>query len=122
MIDIRRDIEKLILSTYLNYNRTFFLDNVEIYDFKCPYKLFKANFTYKLVSKAIFNLQSENKPLDDFVVLEYIEKNGAKFNPNDYLDIITATWCSFETFKKYILMLEEIEKEEDLKNKLGAIL
>ena len=122
MIDMRYNIEILILSTYLNMDRTFFVDSVEIYDFKCPYELFKASYTTKLVSKAIFNLQSDKKPLNDFVILDYLEKNKAKFCQTQFLEIITASWVTYETMIKYINMLKDLTKEEELKNKLEGIL
>lgn len=122
MIDMRYDIERLILSTYLNMDRTYFIDSVEIYDFKCPYELFKASYTTRLISKAIFNLQSDKKPLNDFVILDYLEKNKAKFSQTQFLEIITASWVTYETMIKYINMLKDLTKEEELKNKLEGIL
>ena len=122
MINIRYDIERLILSTYLNMDRTYFIDSVDIYDFKCPYELFKSSYTTKLISKAIFNLQGEKKPLDDFIILDYLEKNKVKFDQSQFLEIITTSWVTYETMVKYINMLKEITKEEDLKNKLEGIL
>ena len=122
MIDMRYNIEILILSTYLNMDRTFFVDSVEIYDFKCPYELFKASYTTRLISKAIFNLQSDKKPLNDFVILDYLEKNKAKFCQTQFLEIITASWVTYETMIKYINMLKDLTKEEELKNKLEGIL
>lgn len=122
MIDMRYSIEILILSTYLNMDRTFFTDSVEIYDFKCPYELFKASYTTRLISKAIFNLQSDKKPLNDFVILDYLEKNKAKFSQTQFLEIITASWVTYETMIKYINMLKDLTKEEELKNKLEGIL
>lgn len=122
MIDMRYSIEILILSTYLNMDRTFFTDSIEIYDFKCPYELFKASYTTRLISKAIFNLQSDKKPLNDFVILDYLEKNKVKFSQTQFLEIITASWVTYETMMKYINMLKDLTKEEELKNKLEGIL
>ena len=122
MINMRYDIERLILSTYLNMDRTYFIDSVDIYDFKCPYELFKSSYTTKLISKAIFNLQGEKKPLNDFMILDYLEKNKVKFCQSQFLEIITTSWVTYETMVKYINMLKEITKEEDLKNKLEGIL
>ena len=115
MIDMRYNIEILILSTYLNMDRTYFIDSVEIYDFKCPYELFKASYTTRLISKAIFNLQSDKKPLNDFVILDYLEKNKAKFCQTQFLEIITASWVTYETMVKYINMLKDLTKEEEFK-------
>ena len=119
---MRYDIERLILSTYLNMDRTYFIDSVDIYDFKCPYELFKSSYTTKLISKAIFNLQGEKKPLNDFMILDYLGKNKVKFCQAQFLEIISTTWVTYETMIKYINMLKEITKEEDLKNKLEGIL
>ena len=103
-------------------HRTYFIDSVDIYDFKCPYELFKASYTTKLISKAIFNLQGEKKPLNDFMILDYLEKNKVKFCQTQFLEIMTTSWVTYETMIKYINMLKEITKEEDLKNKVGGIL
>ena len=122
ILDYRYDIEKLILSTYLNMDRTFFTDSVDIYDLKCPHELFKASYTTKLIAKAIFNLQSDKQPLNDFMIISYLEDKKVKFDENQFLEIVTATWCTYETMIKYIDILKSIEKEEDLKNKLEGIL
>ena len=122
ILDYRYDIEKLILSTYLNMDRTFFTDSVDIYDLKCPHELFKASYTTKLIAKAIFNLQSDKQPLNDFMIISYLEDKKVKFDEKQFLEIVTATWCTYETMIKYIDILKSIEKEEDLKNKLEGIL
>ena len=122
ILDYRYDIEKLILSTYLNMDRTFFTDSVDIYDLKCPYKLFKASYTTKLIAKAIFNLQSDKQPLNDFMIISYLEDKKVKFDEIQFEQIVTATWCTYETMIKYIDVLKSIEKEEDLKNKLEGII
>ena len=36
--------------------------------------------------------------------------------------IISTSWVTYETMIKYINMLKEVTKEEDLKNKLEGIL
>lgn len=122
ILDYRYDIEKLILSTYLNMDRTYFTDSVDIYDLKCPYKLFKASYTTKLISKAIFNLQSDKQPLNDFMIISYFEDKKVKFDEKQLLEIMTATWCTYETMLKYIDILKSISNEEDLKNKLEGII
>lgn len=122
ILDYRYDIEKLILSTYLNMDRTFFTDSVDIYDLKCPYELFKASYTTKLISKAIFNLQSDKQPLNDFMIISYFEDKKVKFDEKQLLEIMTATWCTYETMLKYIDILKSINNEEDLKNKLEGII
>ena len=96
-------------------DRTYFIDSVDIYDFKCPYELFKASYTTKLISKAIFNLQGEKKPLNDFMILDYLEKNKVKFCQTQFLEIISTSWVTYETMIKYINMLKEDNKRRRFK-------
>ena len=56
------------------------------------------------------------------MVLDHLEKHKVKFCQTQFLEIITASWVTYETMVKYINMLKDLTKEEDLKNKLEGIL
>ena len=56
------------------------------------------------------------------MILDYLEINKVKFDQSQFLEIITTSWVTYETMIKYINMLKEITKEEELKNKLEGIL
>lgn len=116
----REHIEGLILSCFLNQHRTLEMDKMEFDAYKLPFELFKANNTHKLVAKAIYNLQSENIPVDDVLVHDYIITK-AKLNEEEYLQVHTYTWCSFETMLSYVKQLENIEKEEHRANLLKGL-
>lgn len=117
---LRLHIEQLILSCFLNQTRTNELDQMEFREYKLPFELFKANKTHKLCAKAIYNLQEENKPVDDLIVLDYIEKHMS-INQDEWLDIVSNLWCTFDTMISYMNMLKELDEEEIKKEKLKAI-
>jgi hypothetical protein len=107
----REHIEGLILSCFLNQHRTLELDKMEFEQYKLPFELFKANNTHRLIAKAIYNLQNENKVVDDVLIHDYISSK-AKLNEEEYLQVHSYTWCSFETMLSYLKMLEDLDKEE----------
>lgn len=107
----RLHIEQLILSCFLNQHRTTELDEMEFREYKLPFELFKASRTTKMISKAIYNFQLENKPVDEVLILEYIKKQ-THINEIEVLDILSCTWCTFDTMISYIEMLKEIDKNE----------
>lgn len=107
----REHIEGLILSCFLNQHRTLELDKMEFEAYKLPFELFKANNTHRMIAKAIYNLQNENKVVDDVLVHDYIVSK-AKLNEDEYLQVHTYCWCSFETMISYLKMLQEIDMEE----------
>lgn len=117
---MRLHIEELILSCYLNQNRTNELDQMEFKDYKIPFELFKANKTNKLCAKAILNLQEENKPIDDVIVLEYVQSR-TKIIESEWLNLLSKDWCTFDTFLQYVKMLKDIDNEEKISNKLKAM-
>ena len=81
------------------------------------FELFKANNTHKMISKAIYNLQQDNIPVDDINVHTYITKR-AKLNEDEYLQTSCYTWCSFQTMLAYLKQLEDLDKEENEKREL----
>lgn len=87
------------------------MDKIEFETYKLPFELFKANNTHRLIAKAIYNLQTENNPVDDVNVHTYITKR-AKLNEDEYLQVHTYTWCSFETAMSYLKQLESLDEEE----------
>lgn len=108
----RLHIEQLILVTYLNQNKGHLLDELELKDAKIPYELFKANKTTKMIAKAIHNLQVENKPIDEDIVLAYIEK-FTEINTNEWIDLNCKLWVTFDTMSLYIKQLKNIDNEEN---------
>ena len=53
--------------------------------------------------------------------IKTIKKRSCKMK-NETIKIISTSWVTYETMIKYINMLKEVTKEEDLKNKLEGIL
>lgn len=115
----RNHIEGLILSCLLNQHRTLDLDKIEFEAYKLPFKLFKANYTHRMVAKAIYNLQCEGIPVDDVIVHDYISKK-TKLNEEEYLQLHCYTWCSYETMLAYVKMLKDLDEEESRLNLLKA--
>ena len=107
----REHIEGLILSCFLNQHRTLELDKMEFESYKLPFELFKANNTHKMIAKAIYNLQIEKRPVDENLIHDYISKR-AKLNEDEYLQVHTYTWCSFDTMLGYLKILEDLDIEE----------
>lgn len=116
----RLHIEQLVLSCFINQLRNTELDQMEFREYKLPFKLFKANKTNQLTAKAIFNLQEQNKPIDDLTILCYIEKH-IKINEVEWLELVSNLWCTFDTMIVYLEELKEIDEKEELRNKLKAI-
>lgn len=115
----RNHIEGLILSCLLNQHRTLEMDKMEFEAYKLPFKLFKANYTHRMVAKAIYNLQCEGIPVDDVIVHDYISKK-TKLNEEEYLQLHCYTWCSYETMLAYVKMLKDLDEEESRLNLLKA--
>lgn len=108
----RLHIEQLLLSCFLNQNKAHDMDRFEFESYKLPFELFKANKATKLISKAIYNFQLENKPIDEDLILCYIQKH-TQINSNEWLDISCKLWVSFDTMITYLNMLKDIDKEEN---------
>ena len=108
----RNHIEGLILSCFLNQHRTLELDKMEYEAYKLPFELFKANYTHRIVAKAIYNLQLEKKPVDENIVHDYLTKR-VKFDELEYLALHSYTWVSFETMLMYLRELENINREDE---------
>ena len=108
----RNHIEGLILSCFLNQHRTLELDKMEYKSYKLPFELFKANYTHRIVAKAIYNLQLEKKPVDENIVHDYLTKR-VKFDEMEYLALHSYTWVSFETMLMYLRELENINREDE---------
>ena len=115
----RTHIEGLILSCLLNQHRTLEMDKMEFESYKLPFELFKANYTHRMVAKAIYNLQCEGIPVDDVIVHDYISKK-TKLNEEEYLQLHCYTWCSYETMLAYVKMLKDLDEEESRLNLLKA--
>lgn len=115
----RNHIEGLILSCLLNQHRTLEMDKMEFEAYKLPFELFKANYTHRMVAKAIYNLQCEGIPVDDVIVHDYISKK-TKLNEEEYLQLHCYTWCSYETMLAYVKMLKDLDEEESRLNLLKA--
>lgn len=108
----RNHIEGLILSCFLNQHRTLELDKMEYEAHKIPFELFKANYTHRIVAKAIYNLQLEKRPVDENIIHDYLTKR-VKFDEMEYLALHSYTWVSFETMLMYLRELEKINKEDE---------
>lgn len=112
----RLHIEQLILSCFINQNRALLMDEMELKDIRIPFELFKANKTTKMIAKAIYNLQEDDKPIDDVNVITYIQK-FTNLNEQEFLDINCMTWVSFDTMNLYLKQLKELDEEEN-KNRI----
>tara|TARA_R110002096_G_scaffold262699_1_gene456199 strand:- start:347 stop:712 length:366 start_codon:yes stop_codon:yes gene_type:complete len=109
----RLEIEELILVSFLNQDICMNeLDKMEYEDFKLPYNLFNATRTNKLVAKAIFNLQEENKPVSDLTVHHYITEI-TYVNQDEYINLISKLPVTFDTMQKYLDMLAKISSDEE---------
>ena len=117
----RKHIEDLILTCYLDQNLSNELDQIEFEDYKIPYELFKSTRTAKLIAKAIYNLQTENKPIDDLNVICYI-KEHTTLNEMEFLEITSHYPVTFDTMKKYIKQLEELNEREEKEKILREII
>lgn len=116
----RHHVEGLILSCYLNVNKAFPLDRIEIEDYIIPFELFTANRTNKLVAKAIYNFQKEKMPIDEVLIYDYITSKTTLEDEN-FTYLATLLWVGFDTMLKYIEMLKEIDKNEKLMERLKAL-
>lgn len=117
----RLHIESLILSCFINQNRTQDLDKIEFEVYKIPFELFKASMTSKMIAKAIRILQDESKPIDDVLILDFIQSKTNKLDVSAYLEIMSYTWCSFDTMISYLNQLKEIDKEEEKRKRLNEL-
>lgn len=117
----RFHVEALILSCFLNQNRTLELDKLEFETYKLPFELFKASNTTKMIAKAIKLFQDENKPIDDILIQDFIESKTDKLNVNEYLEIMSYCWCSFDTMISYLNVLKEINKEDEKRKLLDEL-
>lgn len=113
-------VEQFILSCFINQNRTNELDQIEYRDFVLPYELFNANITNKLCAKAIYNLQKENKPIDDLLILCYIEKH-IEINQDEWLELVGNLWSTFDTMILYLERLKVLDKEHKIQMRLNEI-
>lgn len=111
MNNYRLEIEQLILITLLSQDKTNELDKMELEDYKLDFNLFKSNKTHKLVSKAIHNLQEQNIPISDITVEKYI-KDHTRLNSEEFLDLYSKLWVTFDTMTKYVDHLKVIDDEE----------
>lgn len=116
----RLHIEQLILSCFINQNRTLPMDEMEFKDIKIPFELFRANRTTKMIAKAIYNLQEEDKPVDDVNVITYIQKHTT-LNEQEFLEINCMTWVGFDTMNLYLKQLKDLDDEEK-KNEILRVL
>ena len=116
----RIHIEQLILSTLLNAHLSHPMDELELIQYKVPFKLFKANKTHKLVAKAIYNLREENKNIDDMQVISYITKHTT-LNEQEFLESSSYTWTTFDMMIKWVKQLKEMEEEQNKINILKGL-
>lgn len=113
----RLHIEQYLLSIFLNQNTSLPLDEMEIRDTKIPYELFKSSRLIKMIAKAIHNFQEEEKPVDDVLILCYIQKH-TEVNIQEWWEISCKVAGSFDSMKYYLNMLRQIDKDEELEKKL----
>ena len=116
----RKHIEQLILSTLINGHLSHPMDESEFEQYKIPFKLFKANRTHTLTAKAIHNLREEGKNVDDVNVLCYIQKHTT-LNEQEYLEVSSYTWTTFDMMIKWVEQLKEIDQEEKMNKMLEDI-
>lgn len=117
----RLHIEKYIIATFLDQNNSFPMDEVELRDAKIPFELFKANRLTKMISKAIYNFQQEAKPIDEDLILCYIQKHS-NVNLEEWMAISCVKGGSFDSMNFYIKELQKIDKEENNLRLLGVML
>lgn len=117
----RFHIESLILSCFLNQNRTLELDKIEFEQYKLPFEIFKASRTTRMIAKAIRIFQDEGKPVDDTLIQDFIESKTDKLNIQEYLEIMSYCWCSFDTMVSYMKVLKEIDIEDEKRKLLNEL-
>ncbi len=120
LTNYRVEIEQVVLVSYLFQDIMSELDKMEYEDYKLPYELFKSTRTNKLIAKAIFNLQEQKKPVSDLTVHYYVTEKTS-INESEYIDLISKLPVTFDTMKKYLTHLEEIDKDEKKSNLLKGM-
>lgn len=110
----REHVEKHILGSILNGHVCPPLDEMEFMDLQIDYKIFTTSYTIKMIAKAIYNMKNENLPIDDLLVLEYIQNKTDKLNQHEYYDIVCSGTGSYLSVCNYIKLLEKIDKEQRL--------
>lgn len=113
-------LEESILVSFLDQNNMNELDMMEYQDFKIPYEHFNSNTTTKLVSKAIFNLQGLNEAITEENVFYYISR-FTDIQTNNYIRLIARCGFSFDTMKKQLKKLIEINEEIKINERLREL-
>jgi hypothetical protein len=117
---MRLSIEYGILNTLLNYDKAIDSDLNSFLDYQLDHKLFKANRTTKLVSKAISNHLENDTPFTTELIERYILKR-ANMNLDEWIDLIGRGWFTYATMEQYIKVLKEMDAEEELIKKMQEI-
>lgn len=126
MIDLKGyklALEESILISFLDINYMNELDVMEYEAFKIPYKHFDSNRVTKLISKAIFNLQELKRPFND-VDVEFYISSFTKFtseDENNYLSLLSKKGFNFDTMKKHLEKLIEINEEIKANERINEI-
>lgn len=123
MIDLKAyklALEESILVSFLDQNNMNELDMMEYQDFKIPYEHFDSNHTTKLVSKAIFNLQGLNEAITEENVFYYISR-FTDIQNNDYIRLIARCGFGFDTMKKQLKKLIEINEDIKINERLQEL-
>lgn len=111
-------VEHMLLSTIINNRDALPTEQKLIQAYKLDAELFTSNNTIRLVAKAIKALQDSSKVVDDLSVLIYLKSKQAKFSEQDFINIISASSCTYTTFKAYVEQLKNINlrllKQEQL--------
>lgn len=111
MINLRLEIEHIILASYLNQKMSNEFEQSLFENELMPYELFKASRTNKLCAKAIYVLQKDKKPICDITVLNFIE-NKTEVNQNEWINLMCKCDTSFNLMESYLQQLREIDEED----------
>lgn len=117
----RKHIEYYILGSLINQDIALPLDEIEFLDMTLEYKLFKSTITSKMVAKAIYNMQVEKFPVCDVTVLDYIKKRTNKLDEHLFYEIVGSGHGSYLSILRYLEYLKEIDKNDELMERLKVL-
>ena len=126
MIDLqgyKLALEESIIVSFLDSYNMNELDYMEYEAFKMPYEHFNSNRVVRLLSKAIYNLQAINEAFTSESVEHYISKH-TKFSEqeeNDFIRLLARVGFNYDTMRKQLNKLIEINEELRLKERLKEI-
>ena len=108
--NIRTNMERTILTTFLYQDLMPSKDFIEILRYRLDYNLFKGNLTIKSVAKAIRIFQDDELPIDDILIVNFLSKKMA-VDYDEFTKILTTLCVPYRTLMSYIDKLKENENK-----------